>query len=308
MKRAGIVLCGGRSRRMGRSKALLPWFGPTLVEHVVARLAPCVDEVLVVTARDLPIEGLVSRLGARSIFDREPARGPLAALRDGLAATRAERAFVTTTDAPFLTAAAARALFERAEAGVGAGRSGAVVPRAAGFLQVLSAVYPADAWREAEVLLGTARAGGEAASAGAREESPLRLLERIGFDAIEPSDASSLPAWTSFNTPDEYLALARGQDPAACASIEWVAGAAGSAIRVVPIGRLGELLRAVAPPGFALDDPAGLENLVVAFGDGALRLDGVQSADLALPVGPGERVRISSRGPLGADGRDRALG
>lgn len=295
MRRAGIVLCGGRSRRMGRPKALLPWFGRTLVEHVVARLTSCVDEVVVVTAHDLPIEGLVSRLGARAVFDREPGRGPLAALRDGLAATRAERAFVTTTDAPFLTAAAARALFERAEAGIHAGRSGAVVPRAAGFLQVLSAVYPADAWREADVLLGTARAGGEAASAGARDASPLQLLERIGFEAIETSDASLLPAWTSFNTPDEYLALARRHDPAACASIEWVMGSPGSGIRSIPIGRLGEVLRATAPPGFLPDEPKAQEGLVITFGDGALRLDGVRAADLALPVGPGEQVRISAR-------------
>ena len=40
MKRAGIVLCGGRSQRMGRPKALLPWFGRSLIEHTVATLAP----------------------------------------------------------------------------------------------------------------------------------------------------------------------------------------------------------------------------------------------------------------------------
>ena len=32
MSRAGIVLCGGRSSRMGRAKAWLPWFGGALVE------------------------------------------------------------------------------------------------------------------------------------------------------------------------------------------------------------------------------------------------------------------------------------
>lgn len=292
MRRAGIVLCGGRSRRMGRPKALLPWFGRTLVEHVVARLAPCVDEVLVVTARDLPLDDLLAGLGVRIVFDREVARGPLAALRDGLAAARAERAFVTTADAPFLTAAAVDALFERAEAEAVAGAGGraerAVVPLAEGFLQVLSAIYPCRAWREAAALLES-----ETGPIAVREASPMRLLERIGFETVEGGTGPSLAAWTGCNTPDEYLALARRHDPAARATIEWGMQRASA----VPIGRLGEVLRAAAPPGFSLDDVDALAGLAIALGEGvcSIRIEGVRPADLALPVGPGERIRVSAR-------------
>ena len=35
MSRAAIVLCGGRSRRMGRDKASLPFGTETLLERVV---------------------------------------------------------------------------------------------------------------------------------------------------------------------------------------------------------------------------------------------------------------------------------
>ena len=35
MGTAGIVLCGGKSSRMGRAKAWLPWCGRPLVAHVV---------------------------------------------------------------------------------------------------------------------------------------------------------------------------------------------------------------------------------------------------------------------------------
>ena len=44
---AAIVLCGGRSTRMGRAKAWLPWCGRPLVAHVVETLRPAFDEVVV---------------------------------------------------------------------------------------------------------------------------------------------------------------------------------------------------------------------------------------------------------------------
>lgn len=320
MRRAGIVLCGGRSRRMGRPKALLPWFGRTLVEHVVAQLAPCVDAVFVVTARDLPVGELVTPLGARVVVDRESARGPLAALRDGLVEARAGLAFVTATDAPFLAPPAVEALLARAEARAAGGDRRAVVPRAGSHLQVLSAVYPGEAWREAAALLDAERADG----AAARDASPMRLLERIGFEAIESLAAidasvaagapevggasSSSPLsppspWTSFNTPDDYLALARRRDPSASASIVWATappGAPDAPPRTVPIGSLGEVLRASAPVGLpadVLDDREALAGLSVSLGEGglALRLAGLRTEDLALPIGPGERLRISAR-------------
>ncbi|MFO0688943.1 MAG: hypothetical protein U0900_09555 [Myxococcota bacterium] len=108
---------------------------------------------------------------------------------------------------------------------------------------------------------------------------------------------ASPPPWTSFNAPEDYLALARRRDPAASASIVWAQRPPGAAPRAVPIGLLGEVLRAAAPAGFPLDDPAALAGLALTFGEGplALRLAGLRRGDLALPVGPGERLWISAR-------------
>jgi len=41
---AGIVLCGGRSSRMGRAKAWLPWGARPMVAHVVAQLREAVAD------------------------------------------------------------------------------------------------------------------------------------------------------------------------------------------------------------------------------------------------------------------------
>jgi len=53
----GIVLAGGLGRRMGGvDKGLQPWRGRALVDHVLARLAPQVAQVLV-SANQFAIPG-----------------------------------------------------------------------------------------------------------------------------------------------------------------------------------------------------------------------------------------------------------
>lgn len=268
MKRAGVVLCGGKSSRMGRAKAWLPWFGRPLIEHVVATLAPAVDEVVVVTSEALPLP----RLAARVVRDREEARGPLAGLRDGLEAAAADWAFVTSTDSPFLTTQHVTRLLDLERA---------VAPRADGHVQVLSAVYPGTAWKEADDLL---RNG---------ERRPLALLERLGFSAIdfEPAASHEPAPWTGFNTPDEYLAAARGQESGARAKVELL-GRAAQAARArhheAPIGRLGEVLDALDLPATLrlVDDGRLAKPYLVSLGG----RDVVR--DLDLPIGPGERVVV----------------
>ena len=45
----GYVVAGGRSVRMGRDKALLPWENGTLLDHAIARLRAVCDEVRILS-------------------------------------------------------------------------------------------------------------------------------------------------------------------------------------------------------------------------------------------------------------------
>jgi molybdopterin-guanine dinucleotide biosynthesis protein A len=92
----GVVLAGGRSRRMGTAKAELDWHGVPLVLHVTRAVAAATQGPVVVVAaagQVLPDELTVVR-------DPEPDRGPLLGLAAGLAALGTERAFVCATDQP----------------------------------------------------------------------------------------------------------------------------------------------------------------------------------------------------------------
>ncbi|MCX8063463.1 MAG: NTP transferase domain-containing protein, partial [Anaerolineales bacterium] len=47
--RSLVVQAGGESRRMGKDKALLPFLGKPLIQRILERLIPVVDEALVTT-------------------------------------------------------------------------------------------------------------------------------------------------------------------------------------------------------------------------------------------------------------------
>ncbi len=94
------VLAGGRSRRMGRDKALLrPWGpeGPTLLERILAILAPFCAHRLVVRGGDLdPLPPLPE--GVQQVPDRRPGLGPLAGLEAALAAARTPWVLLAAVD------------------------------------------------------------------------------------------------------------------------------------------------------------------------------------------------------------------
>jgi molybdenum cofactor guanylyltransferase len=104
-----VILVGGKSSRMGRPKALLPFDGEPLIVHVVRRLTKIFAEAVVVAAPEqaLPI------LPARLVRDEIAYQGPVSGIYHGLAASRKEVSFVTSCDAPFLNAALISHLLSR---------------------------------------------------------------------------------------------------------------------------------------------------------------------------------------------------
>ena len=133
MKRAGFVLAGGRSSRMGSDKALLPFKGATLVQHVAAQVYQSVGNVILVGDPER-----YSYLSYPVIADIYPARGPLSGIHAALAASPAEWNLIVACDMPEVTAAFLTRILERAEAG----EAHAVIPAGpSGLPEPLCAAY-----------------------------------------------------------------------------------------------------------------------------------------------------------------------
>jgi molybdopterin-guanine dinucleotide biosynthesis protein A len=261
---AGIVLCGGRSTRMGRAKAWLPWGEEPLLVHVVRRLRAIVAEIVVVSSQELELP----KLDARVVRDREPELGPLSGIREGLAAIDAERAFVTATDTPALSAAFVHALLER---------PGAVAPEIDGHVQTLAAVYPRSALEASEARIA------------ARQLRPLDLLEAIDFTRVAAADLPDVDSVRGFNTPDSYLAAVRCAFGDATATLELLGHARHALGRrsiEVPVGTLRDVLNPLDACLSICDGDAIARPYLVS-------LDGREFVrSTAIPIGPGERVVV----------------
>jgi molybdopterin-guanine dinucleotide biosynthesis protein A len=107
----GVVLAGGRSRRMGRDKALVRIGGRTLVERVSETLASACGRVIVAAGDMRALSVLALPAGTRVVADEVAHQGPLGGLATALAEMRTEWAFVAGVDMPFLREEVVRALW-----------------------------------------------------------------------------------------------------------------------------------------------------------------------------------------------------
>lgn len=190
---AGIVLTGGRSRRMGRDKCAIVLDGRTLLQRVVDALDGAVDELLVVGSPGRPPLEVHSTRPLRALADPEPHGGPLVGIATGLAATTAPVAVIVACDLPYLAPPLLRLLAARAGAG-----ARLVVPLRGGEPQLLCA-----AWRREA--LDTVRdhlEAGDRAVAGVLDDLDAELLPPEAYAAADPDGRS----FVNLNTPEQLAA------------------------------------------------------------------------------------------------------
>jgi molybdopterin-guanine dinucleotide biosynthesis protein A len=203
MNTGGIILCGGRSTRMGTSKALLP-FGPeTMLQRVYRLLATVVSPIVVVAAADQPLPDLPPEVVVTR--DEHEGRGPLEGLRAGLKALpeTVESAYVTSCDVPLLVPDFARHMIDLlAEHEI-------AVMEIDGFPHPLSAVYRRRTLPHVEALLEQNRL------------RPVFLFEAVSTRRVQPEEMTSadpaLLTLRNLNTQEDYreaLAIAGLSDQA----------------------------------------------------------------------------------------------
>ena len=189
----GIILCGGRSRRMGRSKLLLPFGSETMLQRVVRLLSQAVDLTVVVAAPGQELPELPSSVILA--HDRHPDRGPLEGLAAGLRALgdRVPVAFVSACDVPLLKPALIRRMIELSPG------YEITLPHVGGFDQPLGAIYRSSVLPHVEDLLAADRLR----PAYLFDRVPTRRVMAEELRDVDPE----LQSLSNVNSPEDYEAI-----------------------------------------------------------------------------------------------------
>ena len=188
----GIVLCGGKSTRMGVPKSTLPFGDETMLQRVVRLLSVVVSPIVVVAARGqalpaLPDAVIVAR-------DERDAKGPLEGIRAGLSALpeSVDAAYITSCDVPLLVPAFVERMADLM------GEHDIAVMEIDGFPHPLSAIYRRDVLGHVESLLAADRL------------RPVFLFDAVRTRRVKPEEMASvdpkLTTLRNLNTPADYRA------------------------------------------------------------------------------------------------------
>ncbi len=191
----GIILCGGKSSRMGRPKAWLPFGTELLLQRVVGTLSQVVSPLVVVAARGQEVPELSA--GVEIVRDEYDALGPLAGLAAGFAALggRADAAYASSCDVPLLKPAFVAHVIASLE------DYDLAIPRDGQYHHPLAAVYRTDLETTVRELIAADRL------------RPFFLLERARAREIDVAELRVVDPelWSlrNINTPEEYEAALR---------------------------------------------------------------------------------------------------
>ena len=181
MRAAGFVLVGGRSSRMGRDKALLPWRDQTLAEGIAAQVRNAAGNVALVGRDAHEITSI------ECLPDLHPGLGPLSGIETALASGRGDLNLIHACDlfipeTGWLKQLLKTAEMNRAPCVVTVDKDGRTHP--------LCGVYRADCLSPIQKALDGRR---------------LRLMDLIEELGVEQARFSG-PIW-NLNTPEDWQTL-----------------------------------------------------------------------------------------------------
>jgi molybdopterin-guanine dinucleotide biosynthesis protein A len=192
LKRGAIILCGGKSTRMGLPKLALP-FGPeVMLQRIVRLVGEACDPIVVVAAPAQPLPPLSANIIVAR--DRREGRGPLEGLAAGLSALPedVEAVYATGCDVPLLVPAFVRRMFDLL------GEESCAVPVSGGFQHPLAAVYRRHLVDVVEALLAAERL------------RPAFLFDSVATRRVAEAELRDvdpgLDTLKNLNCPEDYFA------------------------------------------------------------------------------------------------------
>ncbi|MCY3908180.1 MAG: molybdenum cofactor guanylyltransferase [Anaerolineaceae bacterium] len=185
------IVAGGRSRRMGRDKALVELDGRPMLEHVIERVSGLGQAQTLLVSND---HAEHARFGLPMVCDSLPDAGSLGGIYTALLNSEHCHTLVVACDMPFLSPALLRHMLELREEG----DYDVIAPRVDGYPQGLHAVY-------GQACVAPIRAQIEAGRLkviGFYDQARVRYLDEDEWGPLDPTGQ----AFNNINTPEELAA------------------------------------------------------------------------------------------------------
>jgi molybdopterin-guanine dinucleotide biosynthesis protein A len=188
----GLILAGGKSRRLGQDKRFLSLGGRSCLQRVLDAYGDLFDRILIVADAKEPFQSM----GLPVVEDLIPGRATLGGLYTGLCHAEGARVFAAAVDMPCLSADTIRIVLEHAD------RADIVIPDLNGKLQPTHAVYSRACLPYLKTLVEGSRL--KVQELCAIPELSVHRLPQFLFEEVDPE----LRSFFNINTPED-LALAR---------------------------------------------------------------------------------------------------
>ena len=186
----GIILAGGRSSRMGTSKAFVKFHGVSMLERMIQIVATVCDDAIVIASQGQRLP----KIDVTVYRDKIPHQGPLGGILVGLGKAKNDICFLTSCDMPLLKPEIitfmSRLLTKEFDC---------VVPEANGYLNPLCAVYRRGILptlvREFEI--------GRRSACGLVRKLRTKIVSRVQWSKVAPNGLS----FENVNTPRQLKNL-----------------------------------------------------------------------------------------------------
>ncbi len=188
---SGIILCGGKSTRMGQNKAFAEVDGVPIVSRIYHLFNELFQEVIIVTNQ----ADFFRNFDSKIFHDLVPNKGALGGLYTGIFYATFQYSFCVACDMPFIQKSLVNYLIKNMQ------DHDVVVPRTRDGLQPLHAIYSKNCLAPMRKTFG----GGNCKVTDFYGMVRVKIVEEDEFLSLDPFRRSFI----NINTPEELHSLGR---------------------------------------------------------------------------------------------------
>lgn len=194
LSNSAVILAGGFSRRFGSDKSLVTLLDKPLIMHVIDRVSPLVNEVLLVISSETQKQKFEPILNhkAKMVIDKYESQSPLVGAITGFETAKGEHSLLLPCDTPLISEKVVQLLLDMCT-----NRSAAIPRWPNGYIEPLQAVYRT---KSALTAAKTALAQGNRNMQSMIDNlNGVRYVSTIVLEQLEPN----MSTFFNVNTPQD---------------------------------------------------------------------------------------------------------